>query len=320
MPLETATTINQLVSTNPASTDGLVQGDDHIRLIKSTLLATFPNITGAVTATHTVINGLDGRLTAVESGKLSTSGGTVSGALTVSGLVSANAGLTATAPLTFPAPTESAPSIAEIATQAEVATGTDDVRYVTPLKLTGFVPTTVTIDRAADFVLVLDATDNKVRKVTAASASGILLQSRRVTTSTYQTFSTSTNIPIDDTVPTSSEGNQLLTDSITLSAAANRVRVSGIIHMAAASAMVQVVSVFRGTTCIGVSFMHAGGAEEVSVPFDIIDTPGSVGPHTYSIRVGNGQASSNTYINGRSSTRLYGGVLTSHLALEEYLP
>ena len=68
MALETATYIDDLVATNPVATDGLSQADDHIRLIKSTLKATFPNITGAVTATHTVLNGLDTRVSAIENG------------------------------------------------------------------------------------------------------------------------------------------------------------------------------------------------------------------------------------------------------------
>jgi microcystin-dependent protein len=38
MPLETATHISGLVASNPASSDGLNQADDHLRLIKSVLL------------------------------------------------------------------------------------------------------------------------------------------------------------------------------------------------------------------------------------------------------------------------------------------
>jgi hypothetical protein len=56
MALETATYINGLVSTNPTSGDNMSQGDDHIRLLKSTLIATFPNVAGAMTATHSELN------------------------------------------------------------------------------------------------------------------------------------------------------------------------------------------------------------------------------------------------------------------------
>lgn len=57
MGLETGTFIDSLVATNPVgATDPKSQGDDHLRLIKSTILATFPSITGAVTLSHTNIN------------------------------------------------------------------------------------------------------------------------------------------------------------------------------------------------------------------------------------------------------------------------
>lgn len=52
MGLETATYISGLNSLNPTGGDGKSQGDDHIRLIKAVLLATFPNITGAVGASQ----------------------------------------------------------------------------------------------------------------------------------------------------------------------------------------------------------------------------------------------------------------------------
>lgn len=60
MALESATYISDLVTTNPTSSDPLAQGDDHLRLLKSTLKATFPNVSGAVTPTHTELNVLDG--------------------------------------------------------------------------------------------------------------------------------------------------------------------------------------------------------------------------------------------------------------------
>lgn len=56
MALESATYISDLVSSNPTAADQRKQGDDHIRLIKSTLDNTFPNITGPVTVTHTQLN------------------------------------------------------------------------------------------------------------------------------------------------------------------------------------------------------------------------------------------------------------------------
>lgn len=56
MALESATYINGLVASNPTSSDNISDGDNHIRLIKSAIKTTFPNITGAVTSTHSAIN------------------------------------------------------------------------------------------------------------------------------------------------------------------------------------------------------------------------------------------------------------------------
>lgn len=64
MPLETGTYINSLVATNPAATDALSVADDHLRLIKSTIKNTFPSVTGAVNATHSELNVVDGSLSA----------------------------------------------------------------------------------------------------------------------------------------------------------------------------------------------------------------------------------------------------------------
>jgi len=56
MALESATYINDLNAANPAATDGLAQADDHFRLVKGAVKATFPNVTGAITATHGAID------------------------------------------------------------------------------------------------------------------------------------------------------------------------------------------------------------------------------------------------------------------------
>src|SRR4051812_30424495 len=67
MGIEIGTYISDLVATNPLSTDVKSAGDDHLRLIKSTVKTTFPNISGAVTPTHTVLNYMVGVTSAVQT-------------------------------------------------------------------------------------------------------------------------------------------------------------------------------------------------------------------------------------------------------------
>ncbi len=74
MPLESAQYISQLNANNPAPTDPSGAADDHLRLIKAAVKATFPGITGEVTATHGQINELAGILEDI-SGLQTTVGG-----------------------------------------------------------------------------------------------------------------------------------------------------------------------------------------------------------------------------------------------------
>ena len=67
MGLESATYIDDLVITNPTSGDDPSAGDDHLRLIKSTIKNTFPNISAPVTPTHTELNYVDGVTSAIQT-------------------------------------------------------------------------------------------------------------------------------------------------------------------------------------------------------------------------------------------------------------
>lgn len=56
MGLESASYPNQLVATNPTGSDPKSTADDHIRLLKSVIQTTFPNLTGAMTAAQADLN------------------------------------------------------------------------------------------------------------------------------------------------------------------------------------------------------------------------------------------------------------------------
>lgn len=57
MALETTSYVGGLVATNPTSADPKSQGDDHLRLLKSVLLATFAGFPGMVIVTGTEAQG-----------------------------------------------------------------------------------------------------------------------------------------------------------------------------------------------------------------------------------------------------------------------
>lgn len=99
MALETGTYISDLKSANPdGGTDTVNTLDNHIRLLKSTILASFPNITGAMTASHSELNSLDGYTG--NTNDLNILSGSAAGGMTSSDLAilsgAASAGVTST--------------------------------------------------------------------------------------------------------------------------------------------------------------------------------------------------------------------------------
>lgn len=67
MGLESATYINGLDANNPLGSDTKAAGDDHLRLIKGTIKATLPNLSGPVTASHTELSYCAGVTSAIQT-------------------------------------------------------------------------------------------------------------------------------------------------------------------------------------------------------------------------------------------------------------
>lgn len=65
MTVEIATYISDLNASLPSGTDGKAEGDNHIRLLKTAIKATFPNINGAVTGTDEELNQLVGLISTI---------------------------------------------------------------------------------------------------------------------------------------------------------------------------------------------------------------------------------------------------------------
>lgn len=59
--------ISDLNASYPATTDSIPEGDDHLRNLKTVLKTTFPNVSGAITPTHTELNYVDGVTSAIQT-------------------------------------------------------------------------------------------------------------------------------------------------------------------------------------------------------------------------------------------------------------
>ena len=56
MPAETANYISQLVKTKPTGGESISEGDDHLRVIKTAVTQSFPNVSSAVNSTPAELN------------------------------------------------------------------------------------------------------------------------------------------------------------------------------------------------------------------------------------------------------------------------
>jgi len=151
--------------------------------------------------------------------------------------------------------------------------------------------------------------------LTIAVDVGVTLQTLQTTYATNANITTL--IPLDDTIPTITEGDQIMSLAITTAAAANKVRANVVIMGSVSSINTSLTAtLWRGSTLVGVSTHYFPSAQYIAcVPIDILDAPGAAAAHTYTVRVG---PSSNTArLNGTTGARVFGGASLCTLTLSE---
>ena len=128
-----------------------------------------------------------------------------------------------------------------------------------------------------------------------------------------------TIIPYGNTVPTSTQGTLLWSQTMTPLDTGSYVEIqfSGIADISATSAYVM-LTLFRGNTFIGMSVLASGkqGADFTNtLNINIVDIPATTSPITYSVRVG---ASTGTWYFGRGQVATFGNAALSHWSIKEY--
>ncbi len=182
------------------------------------------------------------------------------------------------------AASETAIGVAEIATQAETDAGTDDTRFITPLKL-------------------VNAAGHQV----GYGASVLNTQSSGAGT-----------IPRDNTKPQSGEGNEFTTLAYTPKVATSLLEIEFFATLSATD-LNYCLALFQdaGADSIAVSEMEGdSGAREIELRKTIVVSAASLTARTYKLRYG--VASGTCYINRRSDLAdAYGGILYSGIIVRE---
>jgi hypothetical protein len=130
----------------------------------------------------------------------------------------------------------------------------------------------------------------------------------------------STELPIDDTVPLDTEGVLVLTQSITLASASPKVLVKAALWGQASASTFWGAALFRGSICIDAKAVVIDGTNTLGnqIMMSVLDAPGAIGPHAYSVRVGSyNPGGSVLRLNGTTSDRVFGGASKSTLTLLE---
>lgn len=160
-------------------------------------------------------------------------------------------------------------------------------------------------------VLYADGTFRAIPTVTQTVVQ--ILQVVRTSTGTL-----SAQIPLDDTIPSTSEGTEIFSQSITPESTFNRILVDVCVWGGSSvSAQNMIVAIFRDSTCIQAQATRISDAQFTHNMFlNAWDTPGSTSSVLYHVRGGN-NGTPDLYINGNNNGRIFGGAASCTLTLTE---
>lgn len=154
----------------------------------------------------------------------------------------------------------------------------------------------------------------------SGAAVGCPIQSVLTTTSAYQLANTV--VPADDTIPTSSEGTELtnLTTSFTPKKVGNTIVVTVRLFFSSSTAVNAVATLLKdsGASAVAAAGQGCSGVNAyASLVFSYKETITSLTAISFKVRLGPTGAAS-LYLNGSSgAARLFGGVASSSMLIEE---
>jgi len=180
-----------------------------------------------------------------------------------------------------------------------------------------------TISNADEFLIWEDgvAADRRITRANLV-ANGMLMPTGAVLQTLQTTYSSNSSItasiPIDDTIPTSSEGTQILSQSITPVSSSNTVLVRFKGQAAVSSTgETAVAALFRGTTCLDAMAIqgHNGTAGTITFILEEFDAPATASAVTYTVRIG--VSAGSVRLNGQTDGRKFGGAAQATLTVQE---
>ena len=129
-----------------------------------------------------------------------------------------------------------------------------------------------------------------------------------------------TQLPSDDTIPQSSEGDQYMTLTFTPFSATNTLKIDVVIQVASSAGGGRMTAaLFQDSTANSLAASCQGfetAGKPMVIPFTYYMTAGTTSATTFKVRVGANTAGTTSF-NGSSGARLYGGVSSSSITISE---
>ena len=170
--------------------------------------------------------------------------------------------------------------------------------------------------------IALDAVDNTILKLDddyaltgAVSGAGTIVQVVNVQTGASATGTTV--IPLDDTIPQITEGDEFMTLAITPTSASNKLRIEVLVNCASSTTTDTKIALFVGTTANALSVSDIFGTADWRKQPQIIHymTAGATSELTFRVR-GGGTNGTFTF-NGYGGARKFGGTFISSITITE---
>ena len=136
-------------------------------------------------------------------------------------------------------------------------------------------------------------------------------------------FSTSALIPLDDTIPQNTEGEEVFTQAITPKFNTSKILIKVVLNLSNSNVNnLHTAAIFRDSVAdaIAAGWAKCVGTNAPNSPMVInfLDSPATTSAVTYKVRIGYTAGSSSTVqVNGGSGTRYLGGALASGMTLME---
>lgn len=152
--------------------------------------------------------------------------------------------------------------------------------------------------------------------------SGVVVQVKNLITGAVATGSTV--IPLDDTIPQNTEGDEYMTLSITPTSTSNKLKIEVVAFLTSLAANWLIAALFKDSDANALAaFANYQTVATAGCPvsFTHYMTAPSTSAITFKVRCGrDASAGSTITFNGQSSARKFGGVMASSITISEIVP